>query len=946
MTRINTNVSSLVAQNTLGRSNSSLNQALTRLSTGLRINTGADDPAGLIASENLRSDITSIRRAISNTDRASQVIATADSALGQVSSLLNDIRGLVTESANSGALSEEQIAANQLQVDSSLEALNRIAQTTEFQGRRLLDGSLDFLTTAGANFSNVGNLQIDQANLGAAGSVSVDVNVTTAATQATVEVGNLPDVTPTVTTALEFDVETTAAAQSSGTVNFDIVTTDTTQGTANFTTTAQGSLVIAGETIELDATTGGNGGNQTFSNVTVTFGGGNNSATFGAGTLAITVTAADTVATVNDLITAINNGSDGNGGTATDLTLTAALAAGGNGSQTIDEGGSSDVTNAVENDLVGGGQIDLAALEDGTADGDAINALTTVNVNFGAGSAGAAFAGNTLTVDVTQAAGTATLADIVAAIDAGGDIDATVGSGSGVFAAVNTVTANADGADEVTTTETIDITGTLAAGANGNLNISFAEAALGGSNPSTAVFGNATTGYTVQINSDLAGVAIDDIRAAIASIAEVDTAVFNGTPGTSVFNGIDVGGVDPDAAPAAINLTGGEDQAFTTQTIDITTAVGVVGNFNLSFTEQNLSGGFTNVTGTFAGGYNVAIDSSTTVTVDQIRSAIESIAEVGTATLGSGTSAATTYDASVDTAPSTLSVVGAGATTATTGIDSDLVLQLAGATGSEVLSFEVGTSLDLLIDAVNAVSDATGVTAESNTDDTGVVFTSSEYGTDAFIDLEIIEEATSGAFTAALGQGSRVSGSDVVASINGITATGDGNDISINTSTLDLSATLTADFVGTANFTITGGGALFQLGPDVVSNQQARLGIGSVNTAALGGTSGLLYQLGTGGTADLSSDPTSAASIVEEAINQVTSLRGRLGAFQRTSLETNKNALNDTLTNLTEAESSIRDADFAAESAELTRSQILVQSGTQVLAIANSNPQNVLALLG
>ena len=87
MTRINTNVSSLVAQNTLGRSNASLNQALTRLSTGLRINTGKDDPAGLIASENLRSDITSIRRAISNTDRANQVIATADSALGQVSSL-------------------------------------------------------------------------------------------------------------------------------------------------------------------------------------------------------------------------------------------------------------------------------------------------------------------------------------------------------------------------------------------------------------------------------------------------------------------------------------------------------------------------------------------------------------------------------------------------------------------------------------------------------------------------------------------------------------------------------------------------------------------------------------------------------------------------------------------------------------------------------------------
>ena len=147
MTRINTNVSSLVAQNTLVRSNAALEQALTRLSTGLRINTGKDDPAGLIASENLRSDITSIRKAISNTERADQVIATADSALGQVSSLLNDIRGLVVEAANLGVLSDEQIAANQLQVDSSLEAIDRISQVTTFQGRKLLDGSLDFQIT-------------------------------------------------------------------------------------------------------------------------------------------------------------------------------------------------------------------------------------------------------------------------------------------------------------------------------------------------------------------------------------------------------------------------------------------------------------------------------------------------------------------------------------------------------------------------------------------------------------------------------------------------------------------------------------------------------------------------------------------------------------------------------------------------------------------------------
>jgi flagellin len=162
---------------------------------------------------------------------------------------------------------------------------------------------------------------------------------------------------------------------------------------------------------------------------------------------------------------------------------------------------------------------------------------------------------------------------------------------------------------------------------------------------------------------------------------------------------------------------------------------------------------------------------------------------------------------------------------------------------------------------------------------------------------------------------------------------------------LDLKTNVQAGFTGTASFNITGGGALFQLGPDVVSNQQTRIGITSVNTAKLGGVDGALFELGSGGDASLTTSPNKAASIVEEAITQITSLRGRLGAFQSASLETNKNTLNDTLVNLTEAQSSIRDADFAAESAKLTRAQILVQSGTTVLQVANQNPQNVLALL-
>ena len=279
------------------------------------------------------------------------------------------------------------------------------------------------------------------------------------------------------------------------------------------------------------------------------------------------------------------------------------------------------------------------------------------------------------------------------------------------------------------------------------------------------------------------------------------------------------------------------------------------------------------------------------------------------------------------------------------GLSQDAVFELSGATGSEVFNFEAGTSIAELADAINLVRDATGVEATVN--GTTLELTSTAYGSRRLRRHRVISEEARRRHVHALrsAPGARDDGTDVVATVNGINANGNGNVFSINTATLDLNATVAAGFTGSIAFDITGGGALFQLGPDVVSNQQARIGITSVNTAKLGGASGKLYQLGSGGSADLATDPTTAAAIVDEAINQVTALRGRLGAFQRTSLETNKNALNDTLVNLTEAESPIRDADFAAETAALTRAQILVQSGTTVLQIANQNPQNVLALL-
>ncbi|MDR0706042.1 MAG: flagellin, partial [Planctomycetaceae bacterium] len=233
-----------------------------------------------------------------------------------------------------------------------------------------------------------------------------------------------------------------------------------------------------------------------------------------------------------------------------------------------------------------------------------------------------------------------------------------------------------------------------------------------------------------------------------------------------------------------------------------------------------------------------------------------------------------------------------------------------------------------------------------------LIFKSLDYGSDQFVDVQAI--TSSGTTTFALkdkngNTAEKVYGQDVEALINGVQAVGDGLNVSLNTSTLSLDMTL-SEAAGTnteytTSFSITGGGATYQIGSDVVSNQQITLGIQSVNTVKLGGASGKMYQLRSGQDASLTGDTNKAFRIVEESILAITSTRGRLGTMQKATFETNINVLNDTLEAITEAESQIRDTDFAEETANLTRAQILVQSNISTLGIANQIPNYMLGLL-
>jgi flagellin len=181
MGRINTNIQSMISQRVLGTNNTQLAQALERLSTGYRINRGKDDPAGLIASENLRAEQRGINEAIRNTDRADQVANIAEGGLQEVSGLLTELQGLITGTANRAGISKEERDANQLVIDSILQTIDRVGTSTNFQGIKLLNGNYDFKTSSiGAGISDirVGGAKFTGSSLG------VNVLVTASAQQA------------------------------------------------------------------------------------------------------------------------------------------------------------------------------------------------------------------------------------------------------------------------------------------------------------------------------------------------------------------------------------------------------------------------------------------------------------------------------------------------------------------------------------------------------------------------------------------------------------------------------------------------------------------------------------------------------------------------------------------------------------------------------------------
>ena len=136
-----TNLNTLQLLGIVNRTSTNQSNVLTQLSTGYKINKASDNPAGLIAMENFNAELTAVNAALDNNQRADAMLATAEGGLNEVSSLLSDIETLTLASVNDSTLSQAEIAANQSQIDNALEAIDRIVNTTTFNGKQLLNGA-------------------------------------------------------------------------------------------------------------------------------------------------------------------------------------------------------------------------------------------------------------------------------------------------------------------------------------------------------------------------------------------------------------------------------------------------------------------------------------------------------------------------------------------------------------------------------------------------------------------------------------------------------------------------------------------------------------------------------------------------------------------------------------------------------------------------------------
>ena len=222
--RVNSNIPAINSHRNLLINNTEQAKVMERLSSGLKINRGADGPAALVISERLRSQTAGLEQAIDNSEAGISLVQTAEAALDEVSASLINARQLAVHAANEAVNDEFMLQANQQEIENILATVNRIAQSTQYGKKNLLDGSKGASgVVSGADLEFVDATQATKSS----GATGYDVYIAQAACRAEVG-GSVP-----LTNEIIDKGEQITIIEGSKTVNFHSIKGETVETNLN-----------------------------------------------------------------------------------------------------------------------------------------------------------------------------------------------------------------------------------------------------------------------------------------------------------------------------------------------------------------------------------------------------------------------------------------------------------------------------------------------------------------------------------------------------------------------------------------------------------------------------------------------------------------------------------------------------------------------------------------
>ena len=909
--RINNNISALVAQGNLNKTQGNLSKSIERLSNGLRINRGADDAAGLTISEKLRGQIRGLNRATANAQDGISLIQTAEGALNEDASILNRLRELAIQSQSDSLTSSDRLEL-QKEVDQLVDEVDRISSTTEFNTKKLLDGSANALVSTDHN--DLKAFQVGEAGKLSAGNYEIDVLMQTAGEKQVQksailqdrESGNkaglsskLKDIDSFYDNSNNLVIESPQTITLRGNGNKADVTVSSDMTVQQFTNAMEeaitggeeGQLGISGSTFAFNATEGqiifesgrdGQAGEVSIAaseNVVRALG---LQITTESEAAAYKVSATST-GTTSTTTTSANTTTDTATGVIDGLALNFELAS------EARHDGSQAMTEAIYiTGTAGADDVVFTMHDTNAADNDQATSQKSNGV--------------TITLTAGRAYSTASIAAVVNssvavtnAVTAAGNPVALRGANTSALAKNPGVTASMDGYNLVLSS--------AATGSSGTISISASTTATQFLGLQTGkVTGNsgenATLTGTVDISSGITfqGDATDVIRLRIGD-GDFNINTLNGdgdNTGASTTSDLTF---NADTAISATSIVDTFNSYFSTNSVAIEASMTSAGKLELRSTE----------TGS---------DAKVSITGADVTSRGSMVALGlinGQNDTGSGGNAAV-YTGQTAASAATVGFEMSGFVNFT-------ITDKAGSQSTQLLSTGQGGDVDSSGENfVIAKEQVTSILDNSNLSTTDV-----GYRFDSGNRLDF--------FSRSAGEGSRIVFSTNVAN-TGTTDPAAVNNVALSSLGMDMGIAKQGSGKTNFNLHVADRSLKFQIG----ANKSQHLDFSVINSSAEAlGLKGL----------DVTNvkAATRALGSIDTAVATISSERSKLGSLQN-RLNSTINNLTVTATNLQSTESKIRDVDIAKETVDFTRNQILMQAGTAQLSQAKGLSQTALQLLG